>query len=84
MHVQIASNIQLTDEELSAALAAIACCLSDDAPATETRAGDWQWRVTSALITQGLVELRAPIKPSWGHVERLRRAGHGTVGIVGL
>lgn len=84
MHVQITSNIQLTDDELSATLAAVACCLSDDVTAEEAVAGDWQWRVTSALITQGIVEVRAPIKPSWGHIERLRRAGHGGAGIVGL
>lgn len=84
MHMKIATNTQITDDELSAALAAIACCLNDDTAEDEAAAGDWQWRVTSAMITQGMVALRAPVKPSWGHIERLRRAGHGTAGIVGL
>jgi hypothetical protein len=33
---------------------------------------------------QGLRPMRPPVRPTWGHVERLRRAGHGIPGILGL
>jgi hypothetical protein len=82
MHTQIISKTPLNADEVAAALAAIACCMHAE-PQPE-HAGDWQWRVTSALTTQGIVTVRAPIKPSWAHIERLRRAGHGVSGITGL
>ncbi len=82
MHTQIISNNPLNADEVAAALAAIACCMHATPPLEQD--DDWQWRITSALTTQGIVTVRAPIKPTWAHIERLRRAGHGVFGITGL
>lgn len=75
-----------TDDEAAAAMAAIAAYLQDQEShqTTPTVDGDWHWSASTRLIAQGLQPIRLPIRPAWGRIERLRRAGSGTSGIIGL
>jgi hypothetical protein len=73
-------------DEAAAAMAAIACLLQEEAAvaAPLEPAEPAGWRGAARLITQGLAPSRPPAAPTWGRVERLRRAGRGGSGIVGL
>ena len=72
------------DDEAAAALAAIAAYLQDQESGQTGLAIDWHWSASTRLIVQGLQPTRAPLRPAWGCIERLRRAGSGSSGITGL
>ncbi len=74
-----------TEEEAAAAFAAIAAytAYEQQAQADETL-GDWRWQASALLTIQKVPITRAPTCPSWGNIERLRRAGPGSTGITGL
>ncbi|NJK78825.1 MAG: hypothetical protein HC893_07045 [Chloroflexaceae bacterium] len=88
MRVSIEADLMASPEELTAVLTAIASYLEAEqlalTAASAEDAEDWQWQATNALMTQGLIALRSPVRPGWSHVERLRLAGHGQPGIMGL
>jgi hypothetical protein len=65
------------DEAGAAALAAVAYLLAEaDAVEGPTLpVGSAGWRASAKLITQGLAPARVPLAPTWGRIERLRRAG---------
>jgi|GEM_PF-637597 len=72
------------DEE-AAALAAVLMLLSA-APAQAdhiTPAAPTGWHASARVLTQGFPPTRLPAPPSWGRIERLRRAGRGGTGVVG-
>jgi hypothetical protein len=75
------------DEAGAAALAAVAYLLDHEdraraaAPQPAPRSS---WRDAARLSAQGVPETRPAAPASWGRVERLRRAGRGGGGIVGL
>lgn len=72
-----------TEEEAAAILAAVAMySVEEEQPPQQD--GDWRWLASGILVNQGLPLMRSPLRPQWGNVERLRRAGHGGAGIVGL
>ncbi len=73
-----------TEDEAAAVLAAIAAYLQDQASHQTTPAIDWHWSASTRLIAQGLQPIRSPLRPTWGCIERLRRAGSGSSGITGL
>lgn len=73
-----------SDDEAAAILAVIGAHLADQEAHAHAPQKDWHWAAAGALVVQGLRPTRPPIRPSWGHVERLRRAGPGNSGIVGL
>lgn len=76
-----------SDEEMAALVAAIVCLLEAEAGTAElasdadTPAG---WQQTAKLLTQGMLPIRLPVAPTWSRIERLRRAGRGGSGVVGL
>jgi hypothetical protein len=72
-----------TEEEVAAALAAVTSYLSQSAAPDEPHDGNWGWAASSLLVAQGFQPARLPLRPTWGNVERLRRAGRGGSGIVG-
>lgn len=83
--VTVDTKIPPADEEVAAALAAVSMFLEAEmGEPVDMDMGDWQWKASRKLVTQGLVEMRSPVRPSWNHVERLRRSGHGIAGVVGL
>jgi hypothetical protein len=74
-----------TEEEAAAALAAIAQYLAEEEqemPAA-TLPGS-HWKTSAVLITQGMSVIRVHHYPTWGNIERLRRASRAGTGIVGL
>ncbi len=74
-----------TEDEAAAILSAIAIQLADEANRQiGPKWDDWHWSASGAMMTQGLRPVRAIHQPSWSSVERLRRAGQGGMGIVGL
>lgn len=73
-----------TDDEAAAAIAAVMCLLEEEAAAaSEEQAETVGWPEAARLTIQGLAPARLPVAPTWGHIERLRRAGRGGTGIVG-
>lgn len=73
-----------SDDEAAAILAVIGAYLADEAARQQQPQEDWHWSASASLTVQGLRPMRPPVRPTWGHVERLRRAGHGIPGILGL
>ncbi len=73
-----------SDDEAAAALAAIAAYLQDQESEQTEPVIDWHWLASTRLIVQGLQPTRSPHRPTWGRIERLRRAGSGSSGITGL
>jgi len=76
----------MDEEEAAAALAAVSLYLAaeQDAAPTATTPFDWRWQASQNLIVQGISAIRSPQSPTWGNIERLRRAGRGDTGITGL
>jgi hypothetical protein len=72
-----------TEDEVAAALAAISCYLTEESSQT-AQESEWRWRASDMLSTQKICVIRSPQRPQWGKVERLRRAGRGCPGIVGM
>ena len=71
------------DEE-AAALAAVLMLLSAaPAQADHTTPAATGWHASARVLAQGLPPTRLPAPPSWGRIERLRRAGRGGTGVVG-
>jgi hypothetical protein len=75
----------IDDEEAAAAIAAVLAVLEAEAAAAadEPAASPRGWHASARLMVQGFLPARLPTAPTWGHVERLRRAGRGGSGIVG-
>lgn len=76
------------EEEAAAALAAVACYLEAEqrmlAEELARSQEPWQWWASKVMLVHGLTPARAPHRPNWGNIERLRQAGSGVPGIVGL
>lgn len=72
-----------TDDEAAAALAAIAWFMEEDA-VEEEQESTWQWIASRKLISEGILASRVPIRPGWGRIERIRRAGRGGSGMTGF
>jgi hypothetical protein len=69
-------------EEVAAALVAIAALLAEEqAPPAERQPAQASWRGAARLEAHGLHMGRTPAAPTWGNVERLRRAGGGITGL---
>lgn len=86
MTPQIALTGGADDTEAAAAIAAVLCVLDEEAAAAAAGAppaGASGWQSATKLAIQGLRPSRLPAAPTWGHIERLRRAGRGGSGIVG-
>ncbi|WP_298408543.1 hypothetical protein [uncultured Chloroflexus sp.] len=75
-----------TEEEAAAAVAAITLLLAEEAAQTVAMPSEppARWRDSMRLMVQGLQPTRVPETPRWSTIERLRRAGRGGMGIVGL
>lgn len=76
---------EMDEEAAAAALAAVTCLLEEEAAAggAPRRPRGVDWHDTAKLVAQGLIPRRVPVLPRWGTIERLRRAGRGSSGIVG-
>lgn len=72
-----------TDDEAAAALAAIAWFIEQEEAEAEQES-TWQWVASGKLISEGIVASRVPVKPVWGRIERIRRAGRGGSGMTGF
>jgi hypothetical protein len=72
-----------TEDEVAAALAAVSCYVAGEQSTADGTNGDWRWKGSATLIIQGLPTTRSPQLPTWGNVERLRRAGRGGTGLIG-
>jgi hypothetical protein len=85
MNYQITWSGVPTDDEATAAVTAVMCILEEEAAAaaSEEQAETVGWQEAARLTVQGLEPARLPVAPTWGHIERLRRAGRGGTGIVG-
>ena len=72
------------DEE-AAALAAVLTLLAEHAEAEHATpvAVPTKWHAAARVMAQGLPPTRLPAPPTWGRIERLRRAGRGATGVVG-
>ncbi|WP_298814981.1 acyl-CoA carboxylase epsilon subunit [Chloroflexus sp.] len=75
-----------TEEEAAAAVAAITLLLAEESAQSGAEVGALpaRWRDSMRLIAQGLPPVRVPVAPRWSTIERLRRAGRGGMGIVGM
>lgn len=73
-----------TEDEVAAALAAVSCYVAESEPLVAQPTEAWQWSAAATLAVQGVVATRMPLRPGWNTVERLRRAGRGMKGIIGL
>lgn len=67
-------------------LAAVSLVLAEAAQVgvAASEPGQSGWRASARLTTQGLTPWRAPTSVQWNTVERIRRAGRGGGGIVGM
>lgn len=84
--IALAGGSAADEEEAAAAIAAVLALLEDEAAASlqpEQPAVARGWHATARLIVQGMVPARLPVAPTWGRIERLRRAARGGGGIVG-
>lgn len=79
----ITSSMPVTDDEVVAALAAVSCLLSEEAPAQEQPASRPPWRTAALLEAQGLIVERAMACAGWGQTSRAPRARRWSRGIVG-
>ncbi len=83
--MQIATTGSPTPEEVAAAMAAISVLLAEEAVAHPPAPPPTnRWRDSMRLIAQGLPPARVPAAPHWSTIERIRRAGRGSTGIVGM
>ncbi|MCS6887904.1 hypothetical protein [Chloroflexus sp.] len=75
-----------TEEEAAAAIAAITLLLAEEAAQAEVQTSEQpaRWRDSMRLMAQGMQPMRVPGVPRWSTIERLRRAGRGGMGIVGM
>lgn len=74
-----------TEDEAVAALAAIAQYLAEEEQEQPPAAlPGSHWKTSAVLITQGMPVIRVHHYPTWGNIERLRRAGRAGTGIIGL
>ncbi|MCU0494726.1 MAG: hypothetical protein MUD01_24330 [Chloroflexaceae bacterium] len=72
-----------TEEETAAIVAALAAHLSHEATEGALPHDEWEWHASALMLAQGIAPVRLPCRPTWGRVERLRRAGRGARGVVG-
>lgn len=76
------------EEEAAAALAAVTCYLEAEQRLADEELAHtqetWQWEASRLLLLHGLMPTRAPRRLNWGNIERLRHAGTGVPGIVGM
>ena len=83
----LGSPIDPLDDEVVAALAAVEAYIAAEQSATlqdSEQLLQQTWRDAAKLVVQGLQPDRTGVQPRWSTVERLRRAGRGGYGIVGL
>ncbi|MEF3274643.1 MAG: hypothetical protein K6356_09635 [Chloroflexus sp.] len=75
-----------TEEEAAAAVAAITLLLMEQAVQRGTAPAEplARWHDSMRLIVQGIPPVRVPTPPRWSTIERLRRVGRGSLGIVGM
>ncbi len=86
MATQIVLSVGAGAEEEAAAVAAVLAVLQAEnaqTPGADIAAEPSGWRSAARLETQGMRPARLPARPSWGRIERLRRANRGGSGIVG-
>lgn len=76
------------EEEAAAVLAAVAQYLADEqvalAQALRKTQEIWQWHGSKVMLAQGVAPIRAPERPAWHNIERLRLARSGVAGVVGI
>ena len=76
------------EEEAAAVLAAVAQYLADEQAALDRLLRKtqeiWQWHGSKVMLTQGVSPIRAPERPAWHNIERLRLAPSGVAGVVGI
>ncbi len=80
------SGGDMDEAEAAAAMAVVACMLEAEAAALSAAPQDVApagWSAAARLIAQGLIPTRLPAAPRWGSIERLRRAGRASGGIIG-
>lgn len=77
-------SIQPTEDDVAAALVAISCYLAEEDQLIEQESAEWRWRASGILSVQRMCFVRSPQHPTWGTIERIRRAGRGGTGILGL
>ncbi|MGQ9612215.1 MAG: hypothetical protein ACUVSL_04170 [Chloroflexus sp.] len=84
--MQITTTGTPTAEEAAAAVAAIMVILTEEAaqPGEQPVTLPTRWRDSMRLIAQGMQPTRVPVPPGWSTIERIRRAGRGGMGIVGM
>lgn len=73
-----------TIDEVAAAVTAITAYLAEENAPKSTQPQGWDWADSARTVAQALPAVRLPCRPTWSNVERLRRAGGGGTGIVGL
>jgi hypothetical protein len=74
-----------TADEVAAVIAALVGLLAEGArPHGSPPEPPSSWHDTAKLVAQGVVPSRTPARPSWGRIERIRRAGKGSSGITGM
>ncbi|NJN17157.1 MAG: hypothetical protein HC822_13215 [Oscillochloris sp.] len=78
----VVSGGTVVEEEAAAAIAAVLVLL--EAPAISPAVEPDRWHESARLTIQGMQPARLPASPRWGRIERLRRAGGGGSGIIGL
>jgi hypothetical protein len=84
-HIQIVSpsEIQPSDDEVAAALAAVQAYLATEQVDIQPVAESTGWQRSAKLSVQGLRPTRTSVPARWNTIERLRRAS-GFYGVVGL
>lgn len=83
--IQIDASFPLTEDEVAAALAAVAALLEQTEEATAEEPDEvWRWTTSSRMLMLGIPVRRPAVQLAWSRVERVRRSGIGSSGIVGL
>ncbi len=84
-NIQVFSSVEIqpTDDEVAAALAAVQAYLAVEQPDTLPATESIGWQQSAKLSVQGLRPARTRVPARWDTVERLRRSS-GFYGVVGL
>lgn len=74
------------DDELVAAIVAVQLYLAAEQPGAPQVMNDQPqaWRDTAIMLVQGVQPVKTTTSPRWQTIERLRRAGRGSSGIIGI
>lgn len=87
MAPQLVLSVPAGAEEEAAVVAAVLAVLEAESAGTpdgNAAAEPSGWHSAARLETQGMRPVRLPATPSWGRIERLRRANRSGSGIVGV